>query len=130
MDITIINAIIPAISTVIVAYISIVPQIKKDNKEISKELGEVKKTINCHIEEHKYADLISCRQRLVRFVKDVKAGDKYESDAWNSIFEDVKFYKQYCKDHEGYKNGYELTVDFLDNKYNELVLAGEVKPKK
>lgn len=136
MNIALWQLIIPAISTVAVAYISIVPQIKKNNKDVLKEfetvknnVEAVKKDLNVHIDEHRYEDLKACRSRMVRFLKEVNHGDTFDSDAWNNIYEDVKYYQGYCTKHPGYKNGYEATVKTLDDMYQKLVMKGEVTPK-
>ena len=97
--------------------------LKAQIADLSKQITEVDKLLNDHINTQNEAEITNCRRRILRFDDEVRRGEKHGQEHWNNVIEDVDNYQQYCDQHEDYHNSKaEKAMQHLKDTYNKLTL--------
>lgn len=83
---------------------------KKDDQsagkldEISAEVQNVKNTLTAHIATDAENDAKQARRRIIVFSDECRRGMLHSSEHFDSVLDDITFYRHYCETHPGFRN--------------------------
>lgn len=72
--------------------------------ELSGKVTAVKNTLDEHIKADAESDARQARRRIINFSDECRRGLLHSSEHFDSILDDITFYRQYCEDHPKFKN--------------------------
>ena len=109
---------LPLIGTIVTVLVTAIG----NRKALSKEVKDVKKTVEEHIEDNKKDSAVQARARILRFRNDLRHGNSFDEDYWNAILRDITDYNNYCDSHPKFPNEICLhAISFIEKKYDELL---------
>lgn len=81
------------------------------NGEVITELGEIKDRLS-ELEKHDRQQdtnraedrTLDARRRILQFADEIRRKVRHSEEHFNNVFEDIKCYKTYCKEHENFEN--------------------------
>lgn len=99
------------------------------NGEVINELGNIKTRLDdietrnlnndAKMAEDKAKD---ARRRILRFADEVRSGVRHSEEHFDNVFEDVKYYTTYCKQHEEFENDkVRISIKILNEVYEKCV---------
>ncbi len=68
------------------------------------EIGEIKSTLQAHIENDGENDARQARRRIISFSDECRRKVKHSEEHFDNVLEDITFYRQYCDTHPKFKN--------------------------
>lgn len=68
------------------------------------EIGEIKSTLQTHIENDGENDARQARRRIISFADECRRKVKHSEEHFDNVLEDITFYRQYCDTHPKFKN--------------------------
>lgn len=71
---------------------------------ITAEVGQIKKTLNDHIENDAENDARQARRRIIVFADECRRKVKHSEEHFDNVLDDITFYQQFCDDHPKFKN--------------------------
>jgi hypothetical protein len=80
---------------------------EKTEKAVSSmagEIGEIKSTLQTHIENDGENDARQARRRIISFSDECRRKVKHSEEHFDNVLEDITFYRQYCDTHPKFKN--------------------------
>jgi hypothetical protein len=72
--------------------------------ELSGKITTVQTDLRDHIKRDAEADAKQARRRIINFSDECRRGLLHSSEHFDSILDDITFYRQYCEDHPKFKN--------------------------
>lgn len=72
--------------------------------ELSGKINDVQTTLDAHIESDAENDANQARRRIIVFSDECRRGLLHSSEHFDSVLDDITFYRQYCEDHPKFKN--------------------------
>lgn len=72
--------------------------------ELSGKINTVQTTLENHIKSDAESDARQARRRIINFSDECRRGLLHSSEHFDSILDDITFYRQYCEDHPKFKN--------------------------
>lgn len=72
--------------------------------ELSGKINDVQTTLDAHIESDAENDAKQARRRIIVFSDECRRGLLHSSEHFDSVLDDITFYRQYCEDHPKFKN--------------------------
>lgn len=72
--------------------------------ELSGQITTVQTDLRNHINRDAEADAKQARRRIINFADECRRGLLHSSEHFDSILDDITFYRQYCEDHPKFKN--------------------------
>lgn len=102
---------------------------KAINQELLKEIREVKvevsglKEADAKQEEERQLDrALGARRRILQFADEVRRGASHSQEHFNNIFEDIKFYHDFCCSHPDFKNDKALiSIERIEGAYKKCL---------
>ena len=97
------------------------------NGEVITELKEIKLRV-IDLEKHDERQdatraldkALDARRRILRFADEVRRKDKHSQEHFNNIFDDIKDYNAYCKEHSDFANDRaRLSIKRIEEVYEE-----------
>ena len=118
--VTIISGIITLAGTMITVFSNSV-RTRRENKD---RLDQIERKLDKHIADNEKESATVCRSRILRFANDVRHGNEFTKDYWDTIMIDVTEYTKYTDDHPDFKNKVCIhAIELLERKYDELLLS-------
>ena len=71
--------------------------------ELSGKINDVQTTLDAHIESDAENDAKQARRRIIVFSDECRRGLLHSSEHFDSVLDDITFYRQYCEDHPKFK---------------------------
>ena len=68
------------------------------------QIGEIKTTLQTHIENDGENDARQARRRIISFSDECRRKVKHSEEHFDNVLEDITFYRQYCDTHPKFKN--------------------------
>lgn len=74
------------------------------NGEVTRQLTEISRKLDAHINEDNKGDAKRERIRILRFADEVRQGKRHSKEHFNEILEDITEYNRYCAHHPEFPN--------------------------
>ena len=88
--------------------------------ELSGKIDKVGSTLDTHIEKDAEQDARWARRRIVNFADECRRDIKHSSEHFDSILDDITFYRQYCEDHPKFKNEKAVhSIEYVEDVYDK-----------
>lgn len=72
--------------------------------ELSQKIDKVDSKLDDHIKKDAEQDARWARRRIINFADECRRDVKHSSEHFDSILDDITFYKKYCDEHHAFKN--------------------------
>ena len=100
---------------------------KAINGDVITELEEIKDRLTVLEKHDEQQDAtrardkaLDARRRILRFADECRRKDKHSEEHFNNVFEDIKYYTSYCRDHEDFANDKaRLSIKRIEEVYEE-----------
>lgn len=61
---------------------------------------------------------LDARRRILRFADEVRRKDKHSKEHFDNVFEDIKYYKEYCREHPDFANDKaKISIKIIEETY-------------
>ena len=88
--------------------------------ELSETVNGVKTTLDAHIKADAENDAKQARRRIISFSDECRRGLLHSSEHFDSVLDDITFYRQYCEDHPKFKNEKAAhSIRYIEDVYDE-----------
>lgn len=77
---------------------------KAFNGEMMDRLDAIEKTLDDHLKEDKEKDIITYRQRILRFADEMYAKQYHSKEHFEEILAQISKYNKYCNEHPDFPN--------------------------
>lgn len=100
---------------------------KAFNAEVAKELAEVKGKLS-ELEEHNSRQdkereedkALDERRRILQFADEIRRKVRHSEEHFNNVFEDINFYKAYCREHAEFENDKaRISIKIIEETYEK-----------
>jgi hypothetical protein len=71
---------------------------------LSDQIEDVQNTLDSHIKADAENDAKQARRRIIVFSDECRRGMLHSSEHFDSVLDDITFYRNYCETHPGFKN--------------------------
>lgn len=100
---------------------------KAINGEVINELCEIKTQLADLEARDKRQDLeraedkaLDARRRILQFADEIRRKVRHSEEHFNNVFEDIKYYKTYCKEHEDFENDRaRISIKIIEDTYEK-----------
>lgn len=72
--------------------------------ELSDKMEDVQDTLDSHIKADAENDAKQARRRIIVFSDECRRGMLHSSEHFDSVLDDITFYRHYCETHPGFRN--------------------------
>lgn len=88
--------------------------------ELSGKIDTVQSDLKDHIIRDAEADAKRARRRIINFADECRRGLQHSSEHFDSILDDITFYKHYCEEHPSFKNEKAAhSIKYVDDVYDK-----------
>ncbi len=88
--------------------------------ELSGKIDRVQSDLKDHIIRDAEADAKQARRRIINFADECRRGLQHSSEHFDSILDDITFYKHYCEEHPSFKNEKAAhSIKYVDDVYDK-----------
>ena len=88
--------------------------------ELSGKIGAVQTTLNEHIKSDAESDAKQARRRIIVFADECRRGLRHSSEHFDSVLDDITFYRQYCDEHPKFRNEKAAhSIKYIDDVYDQ-----------
>ena len=88
--------------------------------ELSGKIDTVQSDLKDHIIRDAEADAKQARRRIINFADECRRGLQHSSEHFDSILDDITFYKHYCEEHPSFKNEKAAhSIKYVDDVYDK-----------
>lgn len=88
--------------------------------ELSRKIDTVQSDLKDHIIRDAEADAKQARRRIINFADECRRGMQHSSEHFDSILDDITFYKHYCEEHPSFKNEKAAhSIKYVDDVYDK-----------
>lgn len=133
MDSAVLVALISGAMTLLGTIITVLSSAASNRKKTEKRVDELerqqktqydqlKEDIKATNERIEANDITTRRQRITRFATEVRRGDEFPKEDWDSVKIDCDVYEEYGESHPKFPNGVcNAAIRFLNRRYDELM---------
>ena len=68
------------------------------------QIGEIKTTLQTHIDADSENDAKQARSRVLRFADECRRGELHSKEFFDSVLDDIDLYEKFCKSHPKFEN--------------------------
>ena len=69
---------------------------------------------------------LDSRRRILRFGDEIRSGIRHSKEHFDNIFDDIKYYRKYCKDHENFENDrIHISIKIIEDTYEKCIRAND-----
>ena len=87
--------------------------------ELSGKIDTVRDTLNNHIAKDAEQDARQARRRIINFSDECRRGLLHSSEHFDSVLDDITFYKRYCDEHPRFKNEKAVhSIEYVEEVYD------------
>lgn len=88
--------------------------------ELSEQIDDLQDTLDSHITADAEKDAKQARRRIIVFSDECRRGMLHSSEHFDSILDDITFYRQYCDDHPKFCNEKAAhSIKYIDDVYDK-----------
>lgn len=88
--------------------------------ELSGKIDTVRDTLNNHIAKDAEQDARQARRRIINFSDECRRGLLHSSEHFDSVLDDITFYKRYCDEHPRFKNEKAVhSIEYVEEVYDK-----------
>lgn len=88
--------------------------------ELSEQIDDLQDTLDSHITADAEKDAKQARRRIIVFSDECRRGMLHSSEHFDSILDDITFYRQYCDDHPKFRNEKAAhSIKYIDDVYDK-----------
>lgn len=88
--------------------------------ELSEQIEDLQDTLDSHIKADAENDAKQARRRIIVFSDECRRGMLHSSEHFDSILDDITFYRQYCDDHPKFRNEKAAySIKYIDDVYDK-----------
>ena len=88
--------------------------------ELSGKIDTVQSDLKDHIIRDAETDAKQARRRIINFADECRRGLQHSSEHFDSILDDITFYKHYCEEHPSFKNEKAAhSIKYVDDVYDK-----------
>lgn len=88
--------------------------------ELTGKINTVQTTLDDHIKSDAENDAKQARRRIIVFADECRRGLQHSSEHFDSVLDDITFYRQYCDDHPKFRNEKAAhSIKYIDDIYDE-----------
>lgn len=88
--------------------------------ELSEQIDDLQGTLDSHIKADAENDAKQARRRIIVFSDECRRGMLHSSEHFDSILDDITFYRQYCDDHPKFRNEKAAhSIKYIDDVYDK-----------
>lgn len=88
--------------------------------ELSGKIHTVQTTLDNHIKSDAENDAKQARRRIIVFADECRRGLQHSSEHFDSVLDDITFYRQYCEDHPKFRNEKAAhSIKYIDDIYDK-----------
>ena len=92
--------------------------------ELSGKIDNVASELKAHIEANETEAVQSARVRILRFADECRRDEKHSKEFFDSVFDDIDLYEQYCEGHPKFKNNKTVaSTKIIKDLYKECVIG-------
>lgn len=130
------SALIPAVASVLVALLGIIPTIIGNRKKTQKTIEEttqamernvqkVQTTLDNHIKEDEDERARNQRYRILRFYDEMCQHQKHSESHFEDILDDIDNYEKYCDTHPDFRNNRgRVAMHYIKEEYGRIKSSG------
>ena len=87
--------------------------------ELTGKINTVQTTLDDHINSDAENDAKQARRRIIVFADECRRGLQHSSEHFDSVLDDITFYRQYCDDHPKFRNEKAAhSIKYIDDIYD------------
>lgn len=87
--------------------------------ELTGKINTVQTTLDEHIKSDAENDAKQARRRIIVFADECRRGLQHSSEHFDSVLDDITFYRQYCEDHPKFRNEKAAhSIKYIDDVYD------------
>lgn len=88
--------------------------------ELTGKINTVQTTLDEHIKSDAENDAKQARRRIIVFADECRRGLQHSSEHFDSVLDDITFYRQYCDDHPRFRNEKAAhSIKYIDDVYDK-----------
>lgn len=88
--------------------------------ELTGKINTVQTTLDEHIKSDAENDAKQARRRIIVFADECRRGLQHSSEHFDSVLDDITFYRQYCDDHPKFRNEKAAhSIKYIDDVYDK-----------
>jgi hypothetical protein len=88
--------------------------------DLSEQIEDVQTTLDNHIKSDAENDAKQARRRIIVFADECRRGLQHSSEHFDSVLDDITFYRQYCEDHPKFRNEKAAhSIKYIDDMYDK-----------
>lgn len=88
--------------------------------ELSGKIDKVGTALDNHIKKDAEQDARWARRRIINFADECRRDVKHSSEHFDSILDDITFYKKYCDEHQAFKNEKAVhSIKYIEDVYDK-----------
>lgn len=88
--------------------------------ELTGKINTVQTTLDDHIKSDAENDAKQARRRIIVFADECRRGLQHSSEHFDSVLDDITFYRQYCEDHPKFRNEKAAhSIKYIDDIYDK-----------
>lgn len=88
--------------------------------ELTGKINTVQTTLDDHIKSDAENDAKQARRRIIVFADECRRGLQHSSEHFDSVLDDITFYRQYCDDHPKFRNEKAAhSIKYIDDVYDK-----------
>ena len=124
------------LSSVLVAFIAIIPtiitnrkktqnSIKEGNEATKKQIEAMKSDFDSHVKEYEEVKAKSQRYRILRFYDEMCEKKEHSESHFEDILDDIDDYELYCDNHPDFRNNRgKAAMDYIKSEYPKIKAKG------
>ena len=86
--------------------------------DVESRLGDLERYNLLQDESHAEEKALDARRRILRFADEVRSGVRHSKEHFDNVFEDIKYYKQYCDDNKDFANDrVNISIKIIEDVY-------------
>ena len=101
------------------------------NSDVIKQLDEVKIDLKALKErdtkqdaEREMDKALDARRRIIQFADEIRRNMRHSEEHFNGVFNDIKFYKNYCREHPTFENDKAVSsISIIEDVYHKCIIG-------
>lgn len=101
------------------------------NSDVIKQLDEVKGDLKVLKErdtkqdaEREMDKALDARRRIIQFADEIRRNMRHSEEHFNGVFDDIKFYKNYCREHPTFENDKAVSsISIIEDVYHKCIIG-------
>ena len=89
---------------------------------VESRLGDLEKYNRTQDKNNAEEKALNARRRILRFADEIRSGDRHSKEHFDNVFDDIKFYKNYCDTNKDFKNDQaQISIKIIEETYEKCV---------